>query len=160
MEDKTITDQEKETIQSFLLEIKKACKYFKLDLVPTLNVTKQGIIIGGGVSLLNCVKLLDDKKDNWGFEVVKQALVAPIKQIAVNSGFTPELIIEKILLNESETYGMNFLDGEYVDLIKEGIVDPLKVVRAAFQNAISVASVLLTANTTLLLQEDKLDKKL
>jgi len=120
----------------------------------------EGIIIGGGVSLLNCVKLLDDKKDNWGFEVVKQALVAPIKQIAVNSGFTPELIIEKILLNESETYGMNFLDGEYVDLIKEGIVDPLKVVRAAFQNAISVASVLLTANTTLLLQEDKLDKKL
>jgi chaperonin GroEL len=82
-------------------------------------------------------------------------LLEPIKQIAYNSGYTPDSIIEKIKEKKDSEYGFDFSKGEYVNMIKSGIVDPLKVVRSAFQNAISVASILLTANTAIVLNEEK-----
>lgn len=123
----------------------------------------EGIIIGGGVSFVNIIDELKPDKNqdiNWGIDIVKQSLLEPIKQIAYNSGYTPEIIIEKIKDKKDSEYGFDFSKGEYINMIEKGIIDPLKVVRSAFQNAISVASMLLTANTAIVLdEEDKpLDK--
>ena len=118
------------------------------------SAMEEGIIIGGGVSFVNSALLLKNDKDDWGIEVVKQSLLEPIKQIATNSGFTADVIIEKIIAEKNKDYGFDFAKGEYVDLLKTGIIDPLKVVRCAFQNAVSVASILLTANTTILIDEE------
>ncbi len=123
----------------------------------------EGVIIGGGLAFVNSYLKLKNDKNEWGIEVVKQALLEPIKQIARNSGYTPEIILDNILAQKDKEYGFDFAKGEYVNLKEKGIIDPLKVVRSAFQNAMSVATTLLTANTTLLIEEDEdkpLDKKL
>lgn len=127
------------------------------------SAMEEGMIIGGGVSFINIIDEIKPDKNqdiNWGIEIVKQSLLEPIKQIAYNSGFTPEVIIEKIREKGDKDFGFDFNKGEYVDMLKKGIVDPLKVVRCAFQNAISVASILLTANTAIVIDEESkpLDK--
>lgn len=129
------------------------------------SAMEEGVIIGGGVSFVNIISELKPDKNqdiNWGIDIVKQSLLDPIKQIAYNSGYTPEVIIEKILEKKDKDLGFDFSTGEYVNMIERGIIDPLKVVRCAFQNAISVASILLTANTAIVLnEEDKpLDKNI
>jgi len=123
------------------------------------SAMEEGIIIGGGVSFINIIDDLKPGKNpdniNWGIDIVKQSLLEPIKQIAYNSGYTPETIIEKIKEKKDKDWGFDFSTGEYVNMLEKGIVDPLKVVRSAFQNAISVASILLTANTAIVLNEEK-----
>ena len=79
-----------------------------------------------------------------GIEIVRKALSAPARQIAVNAGEDGSVIVGKILENSSYTYGFDAQGGEYVDMVKKGIIDPTKVVRQALQGASSVAGLLIT----------------
>ena len=122
------------------------------------SAMEEGIVVGGGIAFLNAINELKKEKGwetNWGIKVIEQSLLEPIKQIAYNSGFTPDVIIDNISSKKDAEYGFDFSKGKYVNMIDEGIVDPLKVVRCAFQNAVSVASILLTANTAIIINEEK-----
>ena len=79
-----------------------------------------------------------------GINIVLKALEAPLRQIAENSGFEGSIVVNKILEDKSETFGFDAQSEEYVDMIEKGIVDPAKVVRAALQDAASIAGLLVT----------------
>jgi chaperonin GroEL len=84
----------------------------------------------------------DDQKH--GVEIVRKALSAPARQIVINSGEDGSVIVGKILEKDQYGYGFDAQDGEYADLVKKGLIDPTKVVRAALQNAASIAGLLIT----------------
>lgn len=113
----------------------------------TKAALEEGIVAGGGVALVSAVKVLDDVKVNdeekIGIAILRKALEAPMRQIAENAGMDGSVIIEEIRRAASGT-GFNAATGEYVDMVKSGIIDPLKVTRSALQNAASVAAMLLT----------------
>jgi chaperonin GroEL len=107
------------------------------------------VLPGGGVALLRATEALkkirtanDDQKT--GVEIVRKALQAPARQIAQNAGEDGSVIVGKILENSNYGYGFDAQAGEYVDLVKKGIIDPTKVVRQALQGASSVAGLLIT----------------
>ena len=109
----------------------------------------EGIVPGGGVALLRAsndleVSLINEDQE-FGARVVLESVRAPIKQMAVNAGASPDLIISSVLSADDEL-GYNFSTYEWVDMMEAGIVDPVKVTRLALQNAVSVSSVLLTTN--------------
>ena len=125
----------------------------KLRIEDALNATKaaieEGIVIGGGACLINIYKELkdklhDDNKDiNKGIEIVLEALSKPLYQIAENAGFDGKAIVEK-QLETNENEGFNAKSGEWVDMYKQGIVDPCKVTRSALLNAASISGLLIT----------------
>ncbi|MCU1420227.1 MAG: groL [Mycetocola sp.] len=109
---------------------------------------EEGIVAGGGVALLQASTTAFEKLDLVGDEatganIVRLALEAPIKQIAVNAGLEGGVVVEKVR-NLPIGQGLNAATGEYVDMIKEGIIDPAKVTRSALQNAASIAALFLT----------------
>ncbi|MCW2614532.1 MAG: chaperonin GroEL, partial [Frankiales bacterium] len=109
---------------------------------------EEGIVAGGGVALLQASVTAFDKLDLVGDEatganIVRLALEAPIKQIAINAGLEGGVVVEKVR-NLPTGQGLNAATGEYVDMIKEGIIDPAKVTRSALQNAASIAALFLT----------------
>ena len=115
----------------------------------TRAAVEEGIVPGGGVALLRASEQLkglrtknDDQKT--GVEIVRKALSAPARQIAINAGEDGSVIVGKVLENKSYNYGFDSQTGEYADLVKKGIIDPTKVVRTAIQNAASVAALLIT----------------
>ncbi|QCK85876.1 chaperonin GroEL [Phreatobacter aquaticus] len=118
-----------------------------------LNATRaavlEGIVPGGGVALLrakaNVQKLKSDNADvQAGINIVLKAIEAPIRQIVENAGVEGSIVVNKIMENKSPTFGFNAQTEEFVDMLDAGIVDPVKVVRTALQNAASVASLLIT----------------
>lgn len=86
----------------------------------------------------------DNADQNAGIAIVRKAIQAPIRQILANSGIEGSIVVGKLLEQKSDTYGVDAQSGNYADLIREGIVDPTKVVRTALQNAASVAALLIT----------------
>src|SRR6202050_1245343 len=115
----------------------------------TRAAVEEGIVPGGGVALLRATEQLkkvrtanDDQKT--GVEIVRKALQAPARQIATNAGEDGSVIVGKILENSNYSFGFDAQGGEYVDLVKKGIIDPTKVVRQALQGASSVAGLLIT----------------
>ncbi|MFY1696286.1 MULTISPECIES: chaperonin GroEL [unclassified Solwaraspora] len=109
---------------------------------------EEGIVPGGGVALVQAGKTAFDKLDLVGDEatgaqIVKIALDAPLRQIAVNAGLEGGVVVEKVR-NLEPGHGLNAANGEYVDLLKAGIIDPAKVTRSALQNASSIAALFLT----------------
>jgi chaperonin GroEL len=115
----------------------------------TKAAVEEGIVPGGGVALLRAKaavqKLTADNPDvKAGINIVLKALEAPVRQIAENSGVEGSIVVGKISDNESQSYGFNAQTEEYVDMLQAGIVDPVKVVRAALQDAASVAGLLIT----------------
>ncbi|GAA2647495.1 chaperonin GroEL [Paractinoplanes durhamensis] len=109
---------------------------------------EEGIVPGGGVALVQAGKTAFDKLDLVGDEatgatIVKLALDAPLRQIAVNAGLEGGVVVEKVR-NLEAGYGLNAATGEYVDLLAAGIIDPAKVTRSALQNAASIAALFLT----------------
>jgi chaperonin GroEL len=115
---------------------------------------EEGIVAGGGVALLKASLALDNMKgdnddQNAGIAIVRRALQAPIRQIAENAGVEGSIVVGKVLENASASYGFNAQTEEYVDMIKAGVIDPAKVVRAALQNAASVASLLITTEAAI-----------
>ena len=115
----------------------------------TRAAVEEGILPGGGVALLRASDVLkkartqnDDQKT--GVEIVRKALSWPARQIAINAGEDGSIIVGKILEKDQYSYGFDAQNGEYVNLVTKGIIDPTKVVRAALQNAASIAGLLIT----------------
>ena len=120
-------------------------------LSATKAAVEEGIVIGGGAALLRAsskVNLDLSGDEAIGADIVKRALSAPAKQIAENAGYDAGVVVNEILSNDNENFGFNAATGEYVDMFKEGIIDPVKVERVALINAISVSSLLLTTEAT------------
>jgi chaperonin GroEL len=118
-------------------------------LNATRAAVEEGIVPGGGVALLRAKaavqKLKSDNPDvQAGINIVLKALESPIRQIAENSGVEGSIVVGRINDNKSATFGFNAQTEEYVDMLTAGIVDPAKVVRAALQDAASVAGLLVT----------------
>jgi len=114
---------------------------------------EEGIVAGGGVALLQAAKGVFDKlkltgDEATGAKIVEYAIEAPLKQIAINAGLEGGVIVEKVRhLKAGE--GLNAATGEYVDMIKTGIIDPAKVTRSALQNAASIAALFLTTEAVI-----------
>ena len=117
-------------------------------LNATRAAVEEGIVAGGGVALLRATQAIKSEGANAdqaaGINIVRRALQAPARQIAANAGAEASIIVGKILENKNATYGYNAATDEYGDLISLGIVDPVKVVRTALQDAASVAGLLVT----------------
>lgn len=128
-----------------------------------LNATKaaveEGIVVGGGAALIkagNKVNLNLSGDELIGAQIVKRALFAPLRQIAENAGFDAGVVANAVSTAKEANYGFNAASGEYVDMFEAGIIDPVKVERVALQNAVSVASLLLTTEATVSeIKEDK-----
>src|SRR6202171_1818192 len=115
----------------------------------TRAAVEEGVVPGRGVALLRAkaavAKLKSENPDEQaGINIVLKALEAPLRQIAENAGVEGSIVVAKIMDHKSETYGFDAQTEEYVDMIEKGIVDPAKVVRAALQDASSVAGLLVT----------------
>jgi chaperonin GroEL len=120
-------------------------------LSATKAAVEEGIVIGGGAALLfasSKVNLDLSGDEAIGAEIVSRAITAPLKQIATNAGYDAGVVVSKVLESGDKNIGFNAATGEYVDMFKAGIVDPVKVERVALKNAVSVASLLLTTEAT------------
>ena len=114
---------------------------------------EEGIVAGGGVALLQAAtaafkKLKLDGDEATGAKIVEVSIEAPLKQIAVNGGLEGGVIVEKVR-NLTAGHGLNAASGEYVDMIKAGIIDPAKVTRSALQNAASIAALFITTEAVI-----------
>jgi chaperonin GroEL len=113
---------------------------------------EEGIVAGGGVALLQASAVFEklelEGDESTGAAIVKLALEAPLKQIAINAGLEGGVVVEKVR-NLTPGHGLNAATGEYVDLIAEGIIDPAKVTRSALQNAASIAALFLTTEAVI-----------
>lgn len=129
----------------------------KLRVEDALNATKaaveEGIVVGGGCTLLRLAAKVDAIKDSLendeqkiGADIVKRALRYPMKLIAKNAGVNGSVVIEKVLSSDNPKYGYNAATGTYEDLMAAGIIDPTKVVRCCLEHAASVANSFLTSD--------------
>ena len=114
---------------------------------------EEGIVAGGGVALLQAAKVAFEKlkltgDEATGARIVEVAIEAPLKQIAINAGLEGGVIVEAVR-NKPVGTGLNAATGEYVDMIKSGIIDPVKVTRSALQNAASIAALFLTTEAVI-----------
>ncbi|MCB0389911.1 MAG: chaperonin GroEL [Bdellovibrionales bacterium] len=127
----------------------------KARVEDALNATRaaveEGIVTGGGTALLRASSKIDPKDlsegQKFGATIVKRACEEPLRQIASNAGLDGAIVVDRVLNNKSSSFGFNALTEEYTDLLKEGVIDPVKVVRCALENAASVSSLMLTTET-------------
>ena len=117
-------------------------------LHATRAAVEEGIVPGGGVALLRCLPAvealkLSDEDEQIGVEIVKKAIEAPLRALSLNAGVEGSLVVQEVKKRKGND-GYNVASGEYVDLVKAGVVDPKKVTRSALQNASSIAGLLLT----------------
>lgn len=128
-------------------------------LSATRAAVEEGIVIGGGAALIRAaakVKLELDGDEAIGAAIIFRAIKAPLKQIAINAGYDAGVVCNEVEKSTNENLGFNAATGEYVDMFEAGIVDPAKVERVAMQNAVSVASLLLTTEATVTdIKEDR-----
>jgi chaperonin GroEL len=131
------------------VEVKEKKDRVEDALNATRAAVEEGIVPGGGVALLRAKKAVgkisnDNPDVQAGINIVLKALEAPIRQIAENSGVEGSIVVGHIMDNKSETYGFDAQTENYVDMVEKGIIDPAKVVRAALQDAASIAGLLVT----------------
>jgi chaperonin GroEL len=131
------------------VEVKEKKDRVEDALNATRAAVEEGIVAGGGVALLRAKKAIGKLRSanadvQAGINIVLKAVEAPVRQIAENSGFEGSIVVNKILESKSETFGFDAQGEDYVDMFDKGIVDPAKVVRAALQDAASVAGLLVT----------------
>lgn len=120
-------------------------------LSATRAAVEEGIVIGGGAALIKAAsKVSHDLKgdEQIGADIIIRAVTAPMKQIAINAGFDGGVVVNEVSKAKDVNIGFNAATGEYVDMFAAGIVDPAKVERVAIQNAVSVASLILTTEAT------------
>lgn len=127
----------------------------------TKAAVEEGVIAGGGTALFyarNCLDdvTLDNEDQNQGIRIVRKALEAPLRQIVHNAGAEGSIVVGKLQEQKQTTYGYNAQTGEYCDLVKDGVIDPVKVVRTAIQDSASIAGLFITteAVVTYLPKED------
>lgn len=123
-------------------------------LAATRAAVADGIVAGGGIALVRAAGALDkltgaNTDQNVGIDIVRRALVAPCAQIAENAGVSGEIVVGKVMESKDYNFGYNAQTGEYVDMMKSGIIDPAKVVKTAIQAAASTAGVLLTTGAVM-----------
>jgi chaperonin GroEL len=131
------------------VEVKEKKDRVEDALNATRAAVEEGIVAGGGVALLRAKKAIGKLRSGnadvqAGINIVLKAVEAPVRQIAENSGHEGSIVVNKILESKSETFGFDAQSENYVDMFDKGIVDPAKVVRAALQDAASVAGLLVT----------------
>jgi len=127
----------------------------------TKAAKEEGIIAGGGTALLYAVRAIEkirvaNDDQRRGVDIVRKALEAPIRQIVDNAGLDGSVVVGRLLEQKDTNFGFDAQKGEYVDLLKTGIIDPVKVVRVALENAASVAALLITTECMI---ADKPEKK-
>jgi len=133
-------------------------------MFATRAAVEEGIVPGGGVALLRAQKALDgfkleDEDEQIGVDIVRRALEEPLRLIASNAGYEGSIVVEKVRENSNINFGFNAATEQYGDLVKDGVIDPTKVVRTALQNAASIASLLLTTEAVVAdLPEKKKEK--
>ncbi len=124
-------------------------------LSATRAAVEEGIVPGGGVALINAISALDNVEvgegdPRTGVNILRRALEAPMRKIAENAGKNGDVIIQNVRMKQDETgdknIGYDVLTGEYVNMLKAGIIDPAKVTRGALENAASIASMILTTD--------------
>ncbi|HAM39359.1 MAG TPA: molecular chaperone GroEL, partial [Elusimicrobia bacterium] len=132
-------------------ETEMKSKKFKVEdaMHATRAAVEEGVVPGGGTVLLRAILEVAKLKGNdideqTGINIVKRALEDPIRQIAENAGIEGSVAVDKIKKETNVNFGLNAETGEYVDMVKSGIIDPAKVTRFALQNAASIAGLLLT----------------
>ena len=123
-------------------------------LAATRAAVAEGIVAGGGIALVRSIKALENvqganQDQNVGIDIVRRALTQPCAQIAENAGVSGEIVVGKVLESQDYNFGYNAQAGEYVDMMKSGIIDPAKVVKTALQAAASTAGVLLTTGAVM-----------
>jgi chaperonin GroEL len=121
-------------------------------LQATRAAVEEGIVAGGGVALVDALPVLDkvktlDADEAVGVSIISKALIAPMKTIAQNAGFEGSVVVEKVKTLPSGE-GLNSATGEYGDMLKMGVIDPVKVTRSALQNAASIAALILITEAT------------
>ncbi len=127
----------------------------------TRAAVEEGIVPGGGIALLRAASALENvtgKTDDEqiGVNIVRRAIEAPIRWIASNAGQEGAIVVEKVRVGESDTFGYNAATDNYGDLVADGVIDPAKVTRTALQNAASIAGLMLTTEATIVeIPEDK-----
>jgi chaperonin GroEL len=116
---------------------------------------------GGGVALLRSLPALEavklDGDRQYGVNIIRRAIEEPLRQISANGGIEGSVVVDKVKQGKG-AFGYNAATGEYEDLVKAGVIDPTKVVRAALQNAASVASLMLTTEALIAEKPKKKDK--
>ncbi|HQG82711.1 MAG TPA: chaperonin GroEL [Syntrophales bacterium] len=133
-------------------EIEMKEKKARIDdaLNATRAAVQEGVVPGGGVALIRCAGALAkatlEGDARYGLEIIRKAVDEPMKMIAKNAGYEGSVVVEKVR-EKKGAFGFDADSGEYVDMMKAGIIDPAKVVRLALQNAASVASLLITTRT-------------
>jgi len=120
-------------------------------LAATKSAVEEGIVIGGGSALLKTISSIDLNSmkgdEKIGAEIILRAIRYPIKEICTNAGFDSGIVVARVI-EMGDNIGFDASNGEYVDMFENGIIDPLKVTRVALQNAVSVASMLLTTEAS------------
>ncbi|MDU1497632.1 chaperonin GroEL [Bradyrhizobium sp.] len=150
--EETTSDYDREKLQERLAKLAGGVAVIRrVDdaMHATRAAVEEGILPGGGVALLRASEQLKglrtkNEDQKTGVEIVRKALSAPARQIAINAGEDGSVIVGKILEKEQYAYGFDSQTGDYVNMVSKGIIDPTKVVRTAIQNAASVASLLIT----------------
>jgi chaperonin GroEL len=131
------------------IEVKEKRDRVEDAMNATRAAVEEGIVPGGGTALLRASKVLEGlKPDNddqrVGIEIIRKALQAPVRQIAENAGVEGSIVVGKLLEKKDASYGYNAATDKFEDLVKSGVIDPVKVVRTALQDAASVAGLLIT----------------
>ena len=141
------------------IEMKEKKQRMEDALSATRAAVEEGIVPGGGTVLIKASELLsgvtsDNNDEQTGIDVLKRSLLAPIRIIAANSGHEGAVILSNVADNDENNYGFDAHKGEYGDMVKMGIVDPAKVTRAAVENAVSVAGMILTTEALISEQDE------
>ncbi len=180
--EKTTSDYDREKLQERLAKLTGGVAVIKAgaatetemkerkDLIDdALHATKaaaeEGIVPGGGVAFLRAIEAVENGKrqakgdEKLGFDIIAEALRSPARQIADNAGEDGEVVVAQILENKNPNFGYNAATGEYVDMLKAGIIDPTKVARTALLNAASVSGLALTTDVLITELKDN-DKNL
>ena len=128
-------------------------------LHATRAAIEEGVVPGGGVALLRCIgaaEAVDAKDDEkLGANIIAKVLRSPSAQIATNAGVNGEVTVERILEKKTKSFGYNAQSLEFADLVKDGVIDPTKVVRMALENAVSAAGLLLTSEAAVFEKPEK-----
>ncbi len=126
----------------------------------TKSAVEEGVVPGGGVALIRCFDAINNidvsnEDEKIGIEIVKKSLEGPIRQIVANCGIDSSVVVDKIRNEKEIWFGYDADKLEYINLMERGIIDPTKVVRSAFQNAVSVASMFLTTKAVVVENPEK-----
>jgi chaperonin GroEL len=174
--EKTTSDYDKEKLQERLAKLAGGVAVVKIGastevemkekkarvedaLHATRAAVEEGIVPGGGVAFLRCVKKLDEVKtenldQKTGVDIIRRVLEEPLRQIAANAGHDGAVVVNEVK-NGKDDYGFNAQTEKYENLVKAGVIDPTKVARIAIENAASVAGLLLTTEATIVEKPEK-----